>query len=168
MARHLDVHMNSRPVQGALRRALDLRSAIGTRATIEYACNSDFSSYRSASAVLAKTAPWCLHPKGFRAPDPARFGSSDLDVFEQIFVEREFSELADVTEPRLIVDMRRVRRLFRDLPAPALPQCTSDRDRAGRGQLLAAAAQSRALPQPHDADQCGGLVVQHLVGHFEG
>jgi FkbM family methyltransferase len=89
------------PQRTPVQRALALRSAIGTRATIEYALQQRLFKRLGRSA---KGRTVVLHPRALEHPIRARFGSSDLDVFEQIFVEREFSEFADVEAPELIVD----------------------------------------------------------------
>ena len=96
--------MKIQPSPGPLRRALELRSAIGTRATIEYVLQQRYFKLSERLGDPSKLRTVVLHPKGCEHPIHARFGSSDLDVFEQIFVEQEFGELADVTEPELIVD----------------------------------------------------------------
>jgi FkbM family methyltransferase len=45
-----------------------------------------------------------LRSSSIRWPVYARYASSDLDVFEQIFVKQAYRCLLDVSQPRLIVD----------------------------------------------------------------
>jgi FkbM family methyltransferase len=81
-----------------------LKSSIGTRAAIEYAVQQRAFRLLEKCGISVKGRLISLHVTGHRFPIRARYGSSDLDVFEQIFVQEEHRPLRDVREARLIVD----------------------------------------------------------------
>src|SRR6476620_203183 len=45
-----------------------------------------------------------IHPRSLAHPLFIRHDSSDLDVFKQIFIDREYRCLDDLTEVRLVID----------------------------------------------------------------
>ena len=57
-----------------------------------------------ASLFGLRSQGW-LHPPGIRHPVAARFGTSDPDVFYQIFIEREYAPIADVSDVRFVLDL---------------------------------------------------------------
>jgi FkbM family methyltransferase len=72
-----------------------LPSAIGPRAAITHAL------YRR----LGKWTPvYCIHPRGVIHPLWVRGNSSDVEVFRQIFIRREYHSLGDTGDVRLVVD----------------------------------------------------------------
>ena len=58
-----------------------------------------------ARAVTGIDRPvWPVRPRGVRHPFWVRDGSSDLDVFRQMFVEHEYADLADLRDVDLVLD----------------------------------------------------------------
>lgn len=51
-----------------------------------------------------KRTYFSLRTKDAEYPLYVRYGTSDLDVFEQVFVNKKFLPLKDITTPRLIID----------------------------------------------------------------
>ena len=64
-----------------------------------------YASRYLASALVGWRSRGWLHPPGAKYPLLARFGTSDLDVFYQIFVEREYATIADVDDVRFVLDL---------------------------------------------------------------
>lgn len=68
---------------------------IGARAAIEYL---HYRNNRPSGSEFV------IHPRKFGGSLCVRAGSSDLDVFHQIFIEREYRCLDDLIDVRMVVD----------------------------------------------------------------
>ena len=73
---------------------------IGFRAFVVYV----WYSLLTLVGINVKNRHIAIRMKGFNHPFYARFGSSDIGVFNQIFSEQEYSCLSDVVDPKLIID----------------------------------------------------------------
>ena len=73
---------------------------IGFRAFVVYV----WYSLLTLIGINVKNRHIPIRMKGFGHPFYARFGSSDIGVFNQIFSEQEYSCLTDVADPKLIID----------------------------------------------------------------
>ena len=71
---------------------------LGLANTLRYKVQRLRMRGRAASRPLAVRVPGSPHPVWFRP------GTSDIDVFHQVFVRQEYACLNGVSEPRLIID----------------------------------------------------------------
>jgi len=86
-------------------RIRELYHCIGPWGTILYIVELRSLSLLSRLGFSAvKGRQFALRSSSSRSPVYARYASSDLDVFEQIFVKQAYHGLLDVSQPRLIVD----------------------------------------------------------------
>jgi FkbM family methyltransferase len=92
------------PAADHVRMFLELRSAVGARAAIEYAVQQRILKLLARLGVPVTGRLMTLHLQSPAHPLYARHGSSDLDVFEQIFVDREYKPLDGIRGVRVIVD----------------------------------------------------------------
>lgn len=76
----------------------DLCEAIGVRDTIEFAI------YRHYGHMLGGRREHWIRPKKTDHPLCVRFDTSDICVFNQIFLKREYSCLSDLRDVSLIID----------------------------------------------------------------
>jgi FkbM family methyltransferase len=87
-----------------VRTFLRLRSAVGARAAIEYAVQQRGLALLTRLGVPVTGRLMTLHLNGRAHPLYARYGSSDLEVFEQIFLQREHRSLESLRGVEIIVD----------------------------------------------------------------
>ena len=86
-------------------RIRELYRCIGPWSALLYMAKLRSLSLLSRLGLCAvKGRQFALRSSSSRTPVYARYGSSDLDVFEQIFVKQTYRCLLDVSEPKLIVD----------------------------------------------------------------
>ena len=83
---------------------LELRAAVGTRAAMEYAVQQRGLKLLSRLGVPVTRRLMTFHLNGCAHPLYARYASSDVYVFEQIFGEKEYSPLDGLSGVRVIVD----------------------------------------------------------------
>jgi len=95
-----------RHVAYGIRRIARVNGALGTSGALRFALMPLLYEIRrllavrdGAARVYTLTARQCEHPLRLRA------GSSDLDVFRQIFIEQEYHSLSDLDDPRSMIDL---------------------------------------------------------------
>jgi len=83
---------------------VEVHGAIGYRGALEYAVGREGGQSFKRLGLLARDGLVALHVRGLLHTLYARYGSSDLAVFSQIFVQREYQCLDDIEDPVLVVD----------------------------------------------------------------
>ncbi len=81
-----------------------LRGKLGFREACEYALVLEGCRQLAKRGVRLQGTPVRLHVKGSRHPLYARYGTSDLAVFRQIFLDREYAALELGKAPQLVID----------------------------------------------------------------
>jgi FkbM family methyltransferase len=92
---------------GYLRRFKRVVGALGLRASVPYLLAERFQPWiylRSGISGPGGYRIYRLHPPSAQYPVYCRRGSSDKNVFFQVFVEKEYGCLSDSCDPRIIVD----------------------------------------------------------------
>jgi len=90
-------------VRGRLWKIAGIHLANGRRLSL-----GDFLGYTLrylAVTLFGRRSQGWLQPPGIAFPVCARFGTSDLDVFYQIFVEQEYAVIGDASDVRVVLDM---------------------------------------------------------------
>lgn len=87
-----------------LDRLIQLRSSIGTRGAVEYALSQRLLRSLDKLGLPVKGRLTSLHTMASKETLYARYDSSDLDVFEQIYVQEEYRPLKSINNVKLIVD----------------------------------------------------------------
>lgn len=83
--------------ESKLARARRIRSNLGTRCAVKFVALRVFGA-------LSRRGRWRLHPRATMHPVVGRSGTSDLDVFGQIFSGDEYGCVRDLADVTLIVD----------------------------------------------------------------
>ncbi|MEP0885056.1 FkbM family methyltransferase [Trichocoleus sp. ST-U3] len=81
-----------------------LSRIIGFKGAIEYRIKHKLLYLLSRLGIDVASKQFCISLKGYKHPLLIRYGTSDIHVLHQIFVEQEYSCLTDVVSPKLIID----------------------------------------------------------------
>jgi FkbM family methyltransferase len=82
----------------------NLSNKIGFMEAMEYRIKNKFFHLLSQRGIDVSNKHFRFSVKGYRYPLWTRYGTSDIHVLYQIFVDQEYSCLSDVTSPKLIID----------------------------------------------------------------
>lgn len=91
-------------IRQGLGRLFELVHKIGITGALGYALKVRGFAVLQGLGFEPKRQYILLRTKDAQYPLYARDGTSDLEVFEQIFVKKEYSPLTDIASPRLIID----------------------------------------------------------------
>src|SRR5262245_51885152 len=91
-------------VRQGFQRLGELVHEIGLAGAIDYAMAMRTHAARQYLGFNAEAKPISLRTKDARYPLYARRSTSDLEVFEDIFVKKEYRPLDDMKSPKAIVD----------------------------------------------------------------
>ncbi len=86
-------------LQKKIRYCLTLRSTLGILQAVRFLVYS-----KCAHRFYLQKKMISIRVEGIQHPIFLRIGSTDIDVFRQIFIEREYAPLESIVKPRVIVD----------------------------------------------------------------